>query len=212
VATTTITRLREAVTAAAPGVTSVSVGRLGDAATVRVQPAALQAAAQATIDAFDWSAAAEQTWLGLRDRNTAVARCSDATELGKLVRAIAGVIADELNVLRQQVVGVATFVWDPPGVTNATGATSANVTVTGARFGDAVDVAAPYSLQGLTVTGYVAAADTVNVRIHNGTGGAVNLASGTWGVCVRRPQAMADRTLALARAAVVAKLTSGLAD
>lgn len=117
------------------------------------------------------------------------------------LRALAKLIVDELNVLRDDVIGVATFTFDPPSMANAAGATSSNVTVTGAAFGDMVDVAAPYTLQGIIATAYVTAADTVNVRLHNGTGAAVNLASGTWRVVVRRNAATAPRTLAQAKTA-----------
>jgi hypothetical protein len=55
-------RLLEAVQAAVPAVAEVSVGILGNPATVTVRPAAQQAAAQAAIDAFDWSGAAQQQW------------------------------------------------------------------------------------------------------------------------------------------------------
>jgi hypothetical protein len=52
-------RLHKAIVAAVPAVTGVSVGAKGDSSTVTVHPASEQAAAQATIDAFDWSAGAQ---------------------------------------------------------------------------------------------------------------------------------------------------------
>lgn len=55
-------RLLEAVRAAAPAVVDVSIGTVGVSATVRVQPASEQAAAQAAISAFDWSIAAQAAW------------------------------------------------------------------------------------------------------------------------------------------------------
>ena len=58
----TTARLLEAIRAAAPGVADVAVGTPGDPATVRVQPADQQAAAQAAIGAFDWSPAAQAAW------------------------------------------------------------------------------------------------------------------------------------------------------
>lgn len=58
------------------------------------------------------------------------------------------------------------------------------MTVTGATVGNFVIVAAPYDLQGITVTGYVSAANTVSIKLHNGTVGTVDLASGTWKVRV----------------------------
>jgi hypothetical protein len=58
--------------------------------------------------------------------------------------------------------------------------------VTGAAFGDSVDVCAHYSTQGLLIYGYVVSANTVAARLHNATGATINLASGQWTVKVRR--------------------------
>lgn len=74
---------------------------------------------------------------------------------------------------------------DPASLIDAAGAT-ATITVTGAKLGDFVMIAAPYDLQGLTVTPYVSAANTVTVRIQNESGGTVDLASGTWKALVLR--------------------------
>jgi len=46
--------------------------------------------------------------------------------------------------------------------------------------------AAPYDLQGITATAYVSASDTVKIRLQNESGGAIDLASGTWTVRVRK--------------------------
>lgn len=78
------------------------------------------------------------------------------------------------------------LVWDPGNLVDGAGETSSGITVTGAAFGDFVDVAAPYDLQGITVTAYVSASNTVKIRAQNETGGAINLASGTWKVRIRR--------------------------
>ncbi len=56
-------RLQEAIIGAGVAVTGVSIGVRGDASTVKVEPESLQAAAQATIDAFDWSQVAHNAWL-----------------------------------------------------------------------------------------------------------------------------------------------------
>lgn len=84
------------------------------------------------------------------------------------------------------VVGVASFTYNPGNLIDAAGETKSDVTVTGATFGDYVLVSAPYTLAGVTVTAYVHAADTVGIRVQNETGGAVDLASGTWKVIVLR--------------------------
>ncbi len=60
------------------------------------------------------------------------------------------------------------------------------VTVTGAALGDfVVGVSLGVSQAGVLLTGYVSAADTVTVDLHNETGGAVDLASTTLRVLVR---------------------------
>ena len=77
-----------------------------------------------------------------------------------------------------------TTTFDPPSVANAAGTTSAAITVTGAAFGDFALASAPYDLQGMLCTAYVSAANTVRIRLHNHTGAAIDLASGTWRVRV----------------------------
>lgn len=83
------------------------------------------------------------------------------------------------------VVADTTATIDPAGLADGAGATAA-VAVTNAALGDYVLVGAPYDLQDHTVTGYVQAAGTVEVRIQNESGGSVNLASGTWKIKVLR--------------------------
>lgn len=61
------------------------------------------------------------------------------------------------------------------------------VTVTGAALGDFVEgISLDVDAAGLTITGYVSAADTVTVRGQNKSGGAVNLGSATLRVRVRK--------------------------
>ena len=55
------------------------------------------------------------------------------------------------------------------------------ITVTGAVANDSVLVGPPTTLNtGLIVSGFVSAADTVTVRVFNGTAGAIDPASSTW--------------------------------
>jgi len=68
---------------------------------------------------------------------------------------------------------------NPGSLIDAAGETMV-ITVTGAKLGDHVLISAPYDLQDITVTGYVQAADTVEVRIQNEGGATVDLASGVW--------------------------------
>lgn len=60
-----------------------------------------------------------------------------------------------------------------------------NITVTGATAGDRVILGPPSTLNaGLMVTGYVGSDNTVTIRLHNTTGGAIDPASATWRVSV----------------------------
>lgn len=86
--------------------------------------------------------------------------------------------------------GSATY--NPGSLADGAGETSADITVTGAALGDAVVVNPPYELQGITVTGYVRAANAVVVRVQNESGGVIDLASGTWFVTVLPKPATID--------------------
>jgi hypothetical protein len=90
------------------------------------------------------------------------------------------------NELKDIVGGVLTgsATWDPASLADGAGETSSGITVTGAALGDFVLVSAPYDLQGITCNGYVSAANTVKIRLQNETGGAIDLASGTWRAAV----------------------------
>jgi hypothetical protein len=68
---------------------------------------------------------------------------------------------------------------DPPNIASP-GQTTVSATIYGAEVGDFVLFSAPYDLQDLSASAYVQADDTVEVRIVNTTGGAINLASGLW--------------------------------
>lgn len=68
--------------------------------------------------------------------------------------------------------------WDPGDLANGAQETK-TVTVTGAALGNFALVCFSLDLQGMQLTGYVSAADTVTAVLRNGTGGNINLASGT---------------------------------
>jgi hypothetical protein len=74
--------------------------------------------------------------------------------------------------------------WNPASLADGAGETSSGITVTGAALGDYVIVSSPYDLQDCIVTGYVQAANTVEIRLQNESGGTKDLASGTWKVRV----------------------------
>ena len=75
--------------------------------------------------------------------------------------------------------------YDPPNLANGA-QQSTNVTVTGAAVGDFAEVAFSNALSGTQMWAEVTAANTVTVYHRNGSGGAVNLASGTLRVQVTR--------------------------
>jgi hypothetical protein len=74
----------------------------------------------------------------------------------------------------------ATATLDFPSV-GSNGIAELTITVTGAAAGDTVMLAAPAAFEaGFTFVGFVSAANTVTVRIHNNNGGAVDPASAAW--------------------------------
>ena len=72
------------------------------------------------------------------------------------------------------------------------GATQA-VTVTGAALGDFVLVSFELDLQDITVTAYVSAANTVEIRVQNESGGVIDLAAATVNIVVLQPGRLWDR-------------------
>lgn len=84
-------------------------------------------------------------------------------------------IAIELNRFCE-LTGSATY--NPPSLADGVGATT-TVSVIGAKMGDYAVASFDLDLQGITVTAYVSAADTVSVRFQNESGGTLDLASGT---------------------------------
>lgn len=82
-----------------------------------------------------------------------------------------------VRVVGEQILA-ATTTYDPPSIPNGASETT-TVAVTGAATGDFVDVSFSRDTQGVIVTGWVSAADTVSVRFQNNTGSAVDLPSGT---------------------------------
>lgn len=79
--------------------------------------------------------------------------------------------------------GSATF--DPASLVDGAGLTT-TVTVTGAALGDFVEVSFGLNLNGIIVTAWVSAANTVSVRFQNETGGTLDLASSTLRVRVKK--------------------------
>jgi len=80
----------------------------------------------------------------------------------------------------------ATFNWDPASLTNGSGETSTAIPVSGVVIGDIVWLIPPYNTQGVKFWGWVESAGIVRARIENNTGSTIDLASGSWGIRVRR--------------------------
>ena len=80
------------------------------------------------------------------------------------------------NVNDTPMVGSATY--DPASLVDGAGATT-TVTVTGAALGDFAQASFSLDLQGITLTAWVSAANTVSVRFQNETTGTLDLGSGT---------------------------------
>jgi hypothetical protein len=99
-------------------------------------------------------------------------------------RANTGTITAEYSGITESLLeGSATY--DPPSLVDGAG-TSTTVTVTGAALGDFAEASFSRDLQGITVTAWVSAADTVSVRFQNETGGPIDLASGTLRARIRK--------------------------
>jgi len=106
--------------------------------------------------------------------------------MGKELRALFDAVRTDLVAVRSPLSGLLTgsATYDAASLVDAAGATT-TVTVTGAALGDlVVGVSFGVDLQGITVTAYVSAANTVSVRLQNETGGTLDLASTTIRVVV----------------------------
>lgn len=77
-------------------------------------------------------------------------------------------------------------VYNPPSLAAGAEATT-TVTVTGAILGAVALASFSLDTQGITLAANVSAADTVTVRLRNGTAGLVDLASGTLTAAVLVP-------------------------
>lgn len=70
-------------------------------ATVIVSPSNLQGAAQAIINAFDGSQAAQDAWQAGQDRNAAIVFMAALASNPRAFRAVIGLSIDEVNTLRE---------------------------------------------------------------------------------------------------------------
>ncbi len=76
-----------------------------NSATVSIQPSNLQASAQATINSFDGSQAAQDVWNAIpQDQKNAVLLINLSDANARAYRAIAALVIDEINTLREWIV------------------------------------------------------------------------------------------------------------
>lgn len=97
-----ILRLHQAISAVSP-IMGLSVGTWGDVNTVRIDydssaTNTQKTNAQSTLQSFDWSQSAEDSWLLTQQRTQAVSDLSSANQ--KLIRALMLAVLDEINTLR----------------------------------------------------------------------------------------------------------------
>lgn len=97
---------------------------------------------------------------------------------------ISATVADIVKAGLDQHVLTGSETFNPADLADGAGETNA-ITVTGAALGDfCIGVSFSLDVTDFTLTCYVQAADTVEVRIQNESGGQVNLAEGTMRVAV----------------------------
>lgn len=99
----TVARLSAAVRVVCPDA-DISVGVIGNSATVTFRSNGTQAqkdAAQAVINAFDWTAPADAAWQLTQDRANAIAIfLADTSPSAKVLRGAILALVDQLNVIR----------------------------------------------------------------------------------------------------------------
>jgi|SRR5689334_4393560 len=122
---------------------------------------------------------------------TAAFQAADATVAANAASALAAHVAaaDPHPVYLTQTEGDARYAqlstvlqgsatYDPPSLADGAGTTT-TVTCTGAALGGFAHASFSLDLQGIVVTAYVSATNTVSVRFQNESGGTLDLASGT---------------------------------
>lgn len=120
------------------------------------------------------------TWLTGDVVHNSTPGSSGATPV-KWVCSVGGTSGTWQPVYRGLPATVVTNTWDPPSMADGAGTSKSDFAVTGAAFGNRVNVAAPYEIPaGVMITASVVGANTVRVSLHNHSGGVVDLGSGPW--------------------------------
>lgn len=79
-----------------------------------------------------------------------------------------------------------TVTFDPPSLATGVFATSSEIAVTGIALGDSIELYPPYSTQGIMYQATPSTAGNMIINLTSCAAGTVDLASGTWGVVVKR--------------------------
>ncbi|KWX71619.1 hypothetical protein AMQ84_27240 [Paenibacillus riograndensis] len=79
-----------------------------------------------------------------------------------------------------------TITFDPPSLTTGAFAVSTAVTVTGVALGDSIELYPPYDTDGVIYQATPSASNAIKISLFNANSGTKDLASGTWGVVVKR--------------------------
>lgn len=126
-------------------------------------------------------------------RTDLVNYASTALSAGQAVTSFIQTLLDDTTAaiarttLGMQQIRVTGITYDPASLADGARTESANISATGAAFGDHVQVFPPYDLQGIICFGYVKAADNVRIVLFNKTGGVLDLASSAaWEIRVHK--------------------------
>lgn len=169
------------------GLTNPTLNIDAGARAMRFRAASDDASADGTVAAWSWATANSfsvfrQTWHWENNDYNRPLRLgstlrlwSDTNGIPRFKNGAPSSTTDGLSVATLS--GSATY--DPANLVDGAGVTT-TVTVTGAVLGDFVTaVSFSLDIQGILLTAWVSAADTVSVRFQNETGGAIDLGSGT---------------------------------
>lgn len=99
---------------------------------------------------------------------------------------IADVFQTGAGVSAPLIVVSTTITFDPPSLTTGAFAESSDIVVTGVALGDAIELYPPYDTQGIMFQASPASAGNITISLTSCASGTVDLASGTWGVVVKR--------------------------
>lgn len=79
-----------------------------------------------------------------------------------------------------------TITFDPPSLATGAFATSSPIAVPGIALGDSIELYPPYTTGGITYQASPSTAGNMVINLFNASAGTLDLASGTWGVVVKR--------------------------